>query len=251
MSDTRRISVVIPCFNEGKNVYSNIQKIRKFLSERFSSFQIIVVNVGSRDNTASELDRARTDFGIDVIDQKRNGGKGKAVRLGVLSADGDAVLFLDADLAIPIESLDDFLPELGKGYDMVIASRFVPGLRVIEPVLRHRRFMEVVFRFLRILIIGNPTIKDTQCGFKLFSKEAASDIFPRLTIDRFAFDAEIVFIALRRGYRIKELPIVLQNPVRTSVRIVRDSLNMIFDLLRIRRNSLLGRYDARKDSVVQ
>ena len=240
--DTRTISVVVPCFNEGKRIYRNIAKIREFLSERFSSFQIIAVNDGSTDDTLVELVRAERDFSITIIDRKRNGGKGKAVRAGMLAGTGDIVMFLDADLGIPIESLDEFLPELGKGANIVIASRMVLGLRVARPVRVHRRFMERIFRLLRIAIIGNPKIRDTQCGFKVFTREAAADIFPRLTIDRFAFDAEIVFIAGMLGYRVREMPIVLQNPVRTSVRIFLDPINMIADLFRIRWNGLTGKY---------
>jgi dolichyl-phosphate beta-glucosyltransferase len=240
--DTRTISVVVPCFNEGKRIYRNIAKIREFLSKRFLSFQIIAVNDGSTDDTLTELVRAERDFSITVIDRKRNGGKGKAVRAGMLTGAGDIVMFLDADLGIPIESLDEFLPELDKGADIIIASRMVPGLRVARPVRAHRRFMERIFRLLRIAIIGNQKIRDTQCGFKVFTREAAADIFPRLTIDRFAFDAEIVFIAGILGYRVQEMSIVLQNPVRTSVRIFLDPINMIADLFRIRWNGLTGRY---------
>lgn len=246
MSEHRTISVVIPCLNEGKRIYRNIGTIREFLLPRFPSFQIIAVNDGSTDDTALELARAERDFAVTVIDRKRNKGKGSAVRAGVLASEGDIVMFLDADLGIPIESLDDFLPALREGYDIVIASRFVPGLRVAHPVRPHRRFMERVFRLLRILIVGDSRIRDTQCGFKVFSREAAMDIFPRLTIDRFAFDSEIVFLAGRAGYRIKELPIVLRNPARTSVRLFRDPLNMTIDLLRIRWNGLTGKYGAPK-----
>jgi len=237
------ISVVVPCFNEEKTIYSNIKKINNYLSNYFREFEIIAVNDGSQDNTDKELQRAKLDFSkVVIIENALNTGKGKAVKDGMLKSRYEVVMFLDADLAIPIEETNKFVAEIENGYSLVIASRFVPGLKVIRPILWYRKYMEKIFRLIRMLIINNYNIHDTQCGFKVFSRRAAQDIFPLMTVERFAFDAEIVFIAEKFGYKIKELPVILQNPAASSVRIYRDSVNMLIDLVKIRINDFLGKY---------
>jgi glycosyltransferase involved in cell wall biosynthesis len=242
--ENARISIIIPCFNEGKNIYRNIEKIHAYLKDRFLDFEIIAVDDGSLDNTWEELEKARQSFSIKTVRHAANQGKGKSVRSGIIASrpDFEVVMFMDADLAIPIESLDRFMPEIAKSNDLVIASRFVPGLRILKPVLWHRRFMEKVFRILRMVILNNYSVQDTQCGFKVFKRSAASEIFPLMTINRFAFDSEIIFLATKKKFNIKELPIDLQNPVRSSVKIFRDSFNMFSDLIRIRINDSKGRY---------
>ncbi|MGA2192725.1 MAG: glycosyltransferase [Nitrospirota bacterium] len=242
LKTSNRISVVIPCFNEESKVYNNILKIHEYLSENFASFEIIAVNDGSVDGTITELRRLQQEIPLAVIDNAVNEGKGKAVRDGFLMSRYETVMFMDADLAIPIESLDTFIPSLDNGYDIVIASRFVPGLRVLTPILWYRKIMEKTFRLLRMMILDNFAVQDTQCGFKVFSRRAAMGIFPYLTVKRFAFDSEIIFLATMKGYKIKELPISLQNPSRSSIRIFSDSANMLADLIRIRINSILMRY---------
>jgi glycosyltransferase involved in cell wall biosynthesis len=240
----KRLSIVVPCFNEGKTIYENLKKINFYASSRVEALEIIAVNDGSTDNTLAELERVQKEFPIKLINDTENRGKGKAVRDGMLSAseENEFVLFLDADLGIPIEELDKFLAELERGADIAIASRFVPGLKINSPVLWYRKAMERVFRFLRKLILNNWSVQDTQCGFKLFRTPAAKKIFSMATIERFAFDSEIIFIAKKFGYEIKELPITLQNPARSSVRIILDPINMFFALVKIRLYDLTGKY---------
>lgn len=238
----KQISVVIPCFNEGKTIRQNIQKIHAYLSNNFDTFEIIAVNDGSLDNTFSELQAAEKDLSLNIINNEKNAGKGKAVRDGVLASQYEIVMFLDADLAIPIESLPAFIAEIDNGYDLVIASRFIPGIKVLRPVLWYRKIMEKIFRILRMAILNNWSIKDTQCGFKVFRQSTAKRIFGMATINRFAFDSEIIFIAKKFGYSIRELPITLQNPPQSSVRILFDPLNMFFSLFKIRLNDLKGIY---------
>lgn len=233
-----KISVVIPCFNEERTIYRNINQIFHYLETNFEDFEIIAVSDGSTDKTVSELKRAMEKIPITIIDNQKNEGKGKAVKDGVMKSNKEIVMFLDADLAIPIEELRKFVSEINKGNDLVIASRFVPGLKVTKKVLWYRRIMEKIFRIIRMVIINNYEIKDTQCGFKVFTREAAMKIFPLMTIKRFAFDAEIIFLAGKYGYKIKELPITLQNPIRSHIRIFRDPLNMLLDLIKIKLNNL-------------
>jgi dolichyl-phosphate beta-glucosyltransferase len=238
----KKISVVIPCFNEGRTIRQNIQKINRYLEENIAAYEIIAVNDGSRDDTLSELQKTQQELPLKIISHPQNEGKGKVVRDGILSSQNELVMFLDADLAIPIEELEKFLAEIDRGYDLVIASRFVPGLKVLRPVLWYRKIMERIFRLLRMLILNNWKVRDTQCGFKVFRASTALKIFPMATVKRFAFDAEIIFIAKKFGYSIKELPVILQNPERSHVRLFRDPLNMFFSLIEIRWNDLARRY---------
>jgi glycosyltransferase involved in cell wall biosynthesis len=238
----KKISVVIPCFNEGKTIYQNIQKINRYLERNIAVYEIIAVNDGSRDGTLSELQKIQKELPLKIISHPQNEGKGKVVRDGILAGRYEIVMFLDADLAIPIEELEKFLVEIDRGYDLVIASRFVPGLKVLCPVLWYRKIMERVFRILRMIILNNWKVRDTQCGFKVFRAAMARKIFSMATIKRFASDAEIIFIAKKFGYSIKELPVILQNPERSHVRLFCDPLNMFFSLFKIRWNDLTRQY---------
>lgn len=240
-----KISVVTPCFNEGRNIRKNIKRIDDYLKQRFDRYEIIAVNDGSRDNTAEELFALREEIGLKVIDNKQNQGKGGAVKDGMFASDqeNEIAMFVDSDLGIPIEELDKFVAEIKNGHDIIIASRFVQGGKIIQSVQFHRKLMEKAFRLIRMAITNNWNVKDTQCGFKVFRREAAMKIFPKLTVKRFAFDAEVIFVANKYGYKIKELPIHLQNPPSRSLRIFRDPVNMVWDLLRIRRNDWKGKYE--------
>ncbi len=236
------ISVIVPCYNEEKNIQKTIRKVEAYLKLHFQTFEIIVVNDGSRDGTETELRALQDIVSLRVIHLSVNKGKGFAVKEGALASRYEIVMFLDADLGIPIEELDQFLEEIKKGFDLVIASRFVPGLRILHPVLWYRRLMEKVFRILRMIVLGVYNVQDTQCGFKVFRRRLVVEVFSLLTIERFAFDAELIFLAHKKGFLIKELPISLQNPTSSSIRIIRDSLNMLGDLLKIRISAVCGKY---------
>jgi dolichyl-phosphate beta-glucosyltransferase len=238
----KSISVIVPCFNEEKTIHQNLKKIHNYLHQRFENFEIIAINDGSRDATVREIKRAQQEMPVQFVDNVLNEGKGKVICDGMLVAKYEIAMFLDADLGIPIEELEKFVEEISNGSDIVIASRFVPGLKIRRPVLWYRKLMEKAFRLMRVAIINQWNVKDTQCGFKVFRKEAALKIFPKVTVKRFAFDAEVIFIASKFRYKIKELPIALQNPPNSHVRLFLDPLNMTLDLIRIRINDLKGRY---------
>ena len=239
----KEISVVIPCYNEAKVIASNVRKVYAYLQERFEAFELIVVNDGSADVTERELSRLAAELDINVIHHPVNQGKGQSVKDGVLASRYEAVLFLDADLGIPIEELPKFLAEFKNGYEVVIASRFVAGATFLKPVLWHRKVMERGFRLLRKVILNSWNVQDTQCGFKLFRRDAARRIFDLVTIERFAFDSEVIFLANKFGYGIKEVPVALQNPQTSSVRLTYDPVNMFLDLLKIRSNNYSRRYE--------
>lgn len=240
-----KISVVIPCFNEGQVIYSNIKKIAQYLSSRFATFEIIIVSDGSTDNTVKEATRAQEELPgvqIRIIANPRNQGKGQAVKDGALKSQYDVIMFLDADLTIPIEELEKFLPFLETS-DILIASRLLPETVFKEKNPWYRTILARGFQIIQILILGNSEIIDSQCGFKVFKKDVALHIFPLLTIKRFAFDAEILFLANKLGYSIKQLPVTIQKDNREShIRFISDPINMFLSLLKIRMNSVLGKY---------
>lgn len=237
-----KLSLIIPCFNEEKTIHENIKIIYDYLQRNVSNFEIIAVNDGSADGTLRELQKTANEIPLRIISNGANYGKGKAVKSGVLAGKNDLVIFMDADLAISIEEIGPFLEMAGKGYDICIASRFVPGAPSEHVVHWYRKVMEHIYRAMRIMIVGCSDIRDTQCGFKLFHRQAALKIFPLLTIDRFAFDSEIIFLAKKFGYSIKELPVAVHNLAKSHIRFVRDPINMSLALMKIRLNDFLGKY---------
>jgi dolichyl-phosphate beta-glucosyltransferase len=166
-------------------------------------------------------------------------GKGSAVRAGVLSATGDPIVFLDADLTIPVEIIDKFVRAIDEGADIAIASRYVRGSVVRRPWWR--RFIGDAFRACVHALV--PTgVQDTQCGGKAYTAEAAKDVFFRQRLDGFAFDAEVLFLARRARYRVREIPFALVQDHETSINFAAQAPRMMRDLIRIRVNHALGRY---------
>jgi dolichyl-phosphate beta-glucosyltransferase len=237
-----QISVIIPCYNEEKTIYRNVIKIFNYLKKKFKIFEIIVVNDGSNDGTIKELKRLENFIPIRIIDNKKNQGKGKAVRDGILKSNCDVVTFVDADLPVRVEEIEKFLAEIKKGYDIVIASRFLSGAKLIIPAKWYRKIAERIFMILRMIILNTFEIKDTQCGFKMFRGEVVKKIFSKSKINGFAFESEIIFLAKKFGYKIKEIPVPLQNPQESHVRIFRDPFQMFLDLIKIRIYDFLKKY---------
>jgi dolichyl-phosphate beta-glucosyltransferase len=235
-----RLSVVIPAFNEKARLPQTLRRIDEYLRGRQATFEIVVVDDGSRDGTA-DVARATLGDAVTVLVNDRNRGKGYSVRRGMLAARGERRLMSDADLSTPIEELERLERKLGEGLDVVIASRSVPGanVEVHQPALREalgRLFNRVV----RLLTL--PGLRDTQCGFKLFSAEAAEEAFSRARLPGFSFDVEVLYIALRRGRRIAELPVTWRNDAATRVTLLRG-MAAFLDVVRIRVLGALGAYD--------
>jgi glycosyltransferase involved in cell wall biosynthesis len=237
------LSLVIPAHNEQARLPASLSKIHEFLKAQAFSWEIVVVDSGSRDGTAQTV----RDFAARWTDlrlvQVERPGKGLAVRTGMLAARGDYRFICDADLSMPIDQVPRFLPPALPDVDIAIASREVAGAaRYDEPAYRH--LIGRAFNFLvRRLTI--PEIQDTQCGFKCFRRTVAEDLFGVQRLEGWTFDVEILYIALRRGYRFVELPIPWFYNPGSRVRVVRDSLTMFTDLFRIRRNWQRGVYAPR------
>lgn len=237
------LSIVIPALNEEGRLPDTLTRVSTFLQAQSYAAEVLIVDNGSADRTgeiAADFSRTHPDFRL-LRDPRR--GKGLALRLGMLAARGEYRFICDADLSMAIEDVSRFLPPALEGYDIAIASREAPGaVRLGEPAYRHwigRAFNSLV----RLLAV--PHFQDTQCGFKCFRGEVAEDLFGVQVLDGWTFDVEVLFIGLRRGYRIVEVPIHWTFNPGSRVSPIRDSLSMFVDLFRIRRNWRRGLYAPR------
>jgi len=239
-SKHNEVSVVIPAYNEEKRILPSLSQVIPWLAECFHDFEIIVVDDGSRDATLQVVASVNCPK-LRVLKNERNMGKGYSVLRGMASARMPLVLFTDSDLSTPIGELDAFLRYVDEGYDVVIASRRKPEsrIKVLQPW--YRQAMGKLFP-LMVNFIVLPGFRDTQCGFKLFRKRVLDAILPRQRLTGFAFDVELLFLARKFGYRIKEAGVVWVDVRGSKVSCVRDSLKMFRDIVRIRLADLSGHY---------
>ncbi|TSC91572.1 MAG: family 2 glycosyl transferase [Parcubacteria group bacterium Licking1014_17] len=229
------LSVIIPAYNEEKRIEKTLRLVCDYLSRQPYDYEVIVVNDGSKDGTADAVRKTQVQFPqIILLDNKINQGKGGAVRDGILKANGDLRIFMDADNSTTVEQVENFLPWVKDGYDVIIGSRRIKGAEIAIHQPWHRDFLGAIFRFV-VRTIVPVDVEDSQAGFKLFTAKAAAEIFGRLTISRWAFDVEALAIAHRLGFKIKEAPIVWRNYERSHVKFS-GMLKMLFEILEIRLN---------------
>jgi len=228
-------TIVIPAYNEAERLPGSLGKIQAYLMGRELEAEIVVVDDGSTDNTAAVVrDLAASMRGLRLISYPGNRGKGYALRKGVQSSRGSLVLVTDADLSTPIEELETLKQHISaQSHQIAIGSRALPLSDVVRAQPTWRKGMGRLFnQIVKLLVIDD--FMDTQCGFKLFSGEAARRLFDEARIDRFAYDVEILALAKRNGYRIAEVPITWKNCTASKVNPVLDSLQMLADLVKIR-----------------
>lgn len=235
------LSIVIPAHNEELRLPRSLRQVFAFLEKQSYSAEVIIVENASSDRTLElARDFAQHQPNLIVLHEER-AGKGNAVRRGVLEAHGEYRFICDADLSMPIDDLEKFLPPVLTGFDVAIASREAPGaMRYNEPPYRHwgGRAINLV---IRLLIL--PGLNDTQCGFKCFRAEAAEKLFRQQTLGGWSFDIEILYLARRKRMKITELPVHWYFDADSKVNAVRDALRMIGDIFRIHSNALRSRYD--------
>jgi dolichyl-phosphate beta-glucosyltransferase len=231
----KHLSIVIPAYNEEARIKATLENIHNFMKTKDYVFEVTIVDDGSSDNTAQvALESILYKEGkLKLIKNEINRGKGYSVKKGIISSMGDYILFSDADLSTPIEELDKLFDFIGKGYDIVIGSRALAGsdVRVHQPW--YREAMGKVFNFfVRTILIKR--ISDTQCGFKLFKSSVAKGIASDMKTVGFSFDVEMLYLAMKNRYRIKEVPVIWLNSPKSKVNPVLDSTRMFFDLIRIK-----------------
>ncbi len=230
------ISVIVPAYNEEERLPQTLSEIQDLLEGRDFPWELLVADDGSRDRTV-DVSREAFREGNDcrVLVAERNGGKGSAIRRGMLEAKGRYRLFTDADNSTPIEELPRLIRAMKRGgADVAIGSRALPASRieVHQPV--YREMMGRVFNLI-VQMFALPGLRDTQCGFKVFTARAAEAVFPRQEFDGFSFDVEILYLARRLGFRIVEVPVRWINSPASRVSPIRDSVGMFLDVLKIRR----------------
>lgn len=227
------LSVVVPAYNEEQRLAESLPVILAYLKRQDFTWELIVVDDGSRDGTSRVTEEIGRDLPVRALRHEPNRGKGYSIREGMLAARGDYRLFSDADLSTPIEELDNFWSFARDGAQVMIGSRAMESSQLEVRQSPLRELMGRTFNlFVRLLLVGG--IRDTQCGFKLFTHQAAETIFPKQQLDGFAFDVELIVLARKYGFRVVEIPVRWINSPASKVSALRDSTRMFLDLLKLR-----------------
>ena len=240
------ISIVVPAFEEEARVGDSIKKILSYVSENDLGAELIVVDDGSRDATSATAESAFTtypDVSARVIRYEENRGKGFAVKTGLLAAAADIALFTDADLSTPIEETPKLVDPIRNGeFDVTFGSRALDRTLIgtHQPWRREQggKVMNLVIRTMSRL-----PFSDTQCGFKAFNMTEFRPLLDVMTVDRFGFDVEFLFVAKHHGLRLAEIPVRWNNVEGSKVSVVRDTRRMFSELAQVRKNAKTGRYD--------
>jgi len=236
-------SIVIPAYNEQARIGSTLERVLDCVHSFSWNAEILVVNDGSSDNTATIVEgfSARNPI-VRLINNPRNRGKGYSVRNGMLQAAGEIVMFTDADLSAPMEEAELLFSAIHKGADIAIGSRWLERKRQTIQQPLYRQFFGRCFNAVTRMVMGLP-FADTQCGFKAFKRQAAQTVFQFQRIERWGFDPEILFIARKRGYSIREVPVTWGHDERSRISYLRDGLKMLEEIVFIRWNALTGVYN--------
>jgi dolichyl-phosphate beta-glucosyltransferase len=234
VSDTPKLSVIIPCYNEEKRLHPTLVRVTEWLDEQGIDAEILAVDDGSKDATVELIkEAANEDRRIQCLENGANRGKGYSVGHGVTHAKGEQILFSDADLSTPIEEYLKLRKAL-ESADIAIGSRAMAESRLEKRQPIYREMMGRTFN-LMVKTLVFPGISDTQCGFKLFRHDAAMEVFKRRKIDGFAFDVELLFIAKQLGMRVTEIPVTWVNDEASRVNPILHSTQMFVDIMRVRR----------------
>jgi dolichyl-phosphate beta-glucosyltransferase len=238
--ELRDLSVVIPAFNEESRIGATLDDLEQFLTTQTWRWEVRVVDDGSEDATGRIVEDYHRRQPNIVLQREPHRGKGGAVKAGLLAARARFRFICDADLSMPVTELPRFLPPRLTDFDVAIGSREGAGARRVgEPLMRH--VAGRVFNYA-VQLLTVPGINDTQCGFKMFTGATADAIFPRVTVDGWAFDIEVLTIARARGMRIVEVPIEWHYRRASQLNLLRDGMSMFRELLRIRRRARRGEY---------
>jgi len=236
---------VLPAYNESKRLGATLDQIFSCIAERDWDAEVIVVDDGSSDTTAQVVQRyAKTNPSLRLLTNPGNRGKGHSVRSGMLHAQGDILLFSDADLSSPLPEAEKLFAAIEEGADIAAGSRWVRSELQLQRQSLMRQVFGRIFNLAQTVILGLD-LKDTQCGFKAFTRSAAHAIFPLQKIEGWGFDPELLFLAKQSGLKVAEVPVRWAHQEGSRIRPVRDGLRMFGELLKIRWNSVRGRYAGR------
>lgn len=240
---TPHLSIVIPAYNEAARIENALARVLECVERQGWDAEVLVVDDGSRDATPEIVHRWMERYPrLHLIQNNGNRGKGYSVRNGLLQAAGDIVMFTDADLSAPMEEAERLFAAIADGVDVAIGSRWLDKARQTIHQPLYRRFFGRCFNWVTRTVMGLP-FKDTQCGFKAFRREAAQVIFRLQRIERWGFDPEILFIARKLGYDIREVPVTWGHDERSRMSYLKDGMKMLEEMAIIRGNSVAGRYD--------
>ena len=235
------LSIVIPAYNEEQRLPDTLTRLRTYCAQQPFEIEVLVVDDGSQDGTCRVVEERMAIWPWLRLLPIPHGGKGQAIKQGFLAAQGGLIFMCDADLSMPVEELGSFLAAMQEGCDVAIGSREAPGaVRYGEPVRPH--LMGRVFNWL-VRLLALPKLKDTQCGFKCFKRQVAYDVVSCQQLSGWGFDVELLFIARKRGYVLREVPIAWYYKPSSRVHPLRDALHMTRDLFTIRRNEQSGCYE--------
>ena len=233
------VSLIIPAYNEGRRIGATLERVTTYFRDQGYSYEIAVVDDGSTDDTREAVERFVP--AVRLIVNAKNRGKGHAMRRGLKETRGAYRIVYDADASTPIDEIDRLWPEFEKGAAVIIGSRALPGSDVQIRQPKHRRMMGRVFNLL-LRSLRLTSFRDTQCGFKAFTEEGCRVILPRLTVNSFGADCEMLFVAQMHGLLVAQLPIRWTNSRESRVNPLLDSLVMFRDVLFIRLNAIRGSY---------
>jgi len=244
-----KYSIVIPAYNESSRILATLESVVSGVRARRWSAEVVVVNDGSRDATAQIVrDFMRSAPEVRMIENAENRGKGYSVRAGLLQAQGEVVMFTDADLSAPIEEAERLFAAIAEGADIAIGSRWLKSSRQTHRQPLYRQFFGRCFNSVVRTVMGLK-FADTQCGFKAFTRDAAQTVFQLMTIERWGFDPEILFIALVRGYWIIEVPVSWAHDSRSRMSYIKDGMQMLAEIAIVRWNALRGLYGKRVEHI--
>ena len=232
--DEPYLSVVVPAYNEAQSIARTLQTMRTYLDARGWTYELIVSADGNDGTRERAWEFATGDRRFRVIGTPERGGKGRGVRNGVLQARGQVIGFVDADYKTPIEEIEKLLPWLRRGYDVAIGSRKIGGAQIEVPQALYRRLGSRIFGVIMRSLVGLHGIRDTQCGFKFFNRDAALHIFAKQQVDGYMFDVEILRLAKNMGYKIKEVGVRWRDDGDTRMNLFSSNMNNVEELMRIR-----------------
>jgi len=246
-----KYSIVIPAFNESARIPATLVSVVACIRARHWPAEVIVVNDGSTDSTAQLVrDFARSAPEVRLLENPGNRGKGFSVRSGILQAQGEIVMFTDSDLSAPIEEAERLFAAIAGGADIAIGSRWLESGRQTHRQPLYRQVFGRCFNMVCRMVMNLP-FADTQCGFKAFTRGAAQTVFQLQTIERWGFDPEILFIALKRGFRVVEVPVSWAHYERSRMSYLKDGMQMLKELAIVGWNALTGRYSKNIEAILR